>query len=164
MLRVVVLGQGGEFGTAWCRRAAARLAQRQNLPCVEADKVPPAIDGASGWIATAAADACSDTVLRAADTAVWLHYSPSSVVRAWLLGWYRRLTGAVPSAQAPRLGDIRDSLLHMAWTPQVHRLFRHPAMGHLQVFHLRNPDEADFWLRVQEQRLGNSRSTLAQTA
>jgi hypothetical protein len=37
-------------------------------------------------------------------------------------------------------------------------------MGHLQVFHLRNPDEADFWLRVQEQRLGNSRSTLAQTA
>jgi hypothetical protein len=164
MMRIVVLGQSGEFGSAWCRRAAFRLAQRLNLPCVAAADLPSERENASGWIATAAASACSDRVLRAADTAIWLHYSPWSVMRAWLLGMVRRLTGSTSSQQAPRLADLRDSLRHMAWTPQLHRLLHHPAMGHLQIFHLRNPDETDFWLRIQEHRLREHEATLAQTA
>jgi hypothetical protein len=134
------------------------------VPCVDGNEVPAVVDNATGWVATTATDACSDKVLRAADTAVWLDYSPWSVLRAWLLGLCRRLTGSVPSAETPRLADVRDSLLHMAWTPQAHRLFRHPAMGHLQIFHLRNPDETNFWLRIQEQRLATHRSSLAPTA
>jgi hypothetical protein len=164
MMRIVVLGQPGEFGSAWCRRAATRLAQRLDLPCVAASDVPSGPGKTAGWVATTAAGACSDTVLQAADTAVWLHYSPLAVMRAWLRGLTRRLAGSSASHQSPRLADVRDSVLHMAWTPQVHRLLRHPALGHLQIFHLRNPDETDFWLRIQEHRLRAPQPTLAQTA
>lgn len=164
MMRIVVLGQSGEFGNAWCRRAALRLAQRLNLPCITATELPSEREDPAGWIATVAASACSDSVLRAADTAIWLHYSPLSVLRAWLLGVLRGLAGSTSSHQSPRLADLRDSLRHMAWTPQLHRLLHHPAMGHLQIFHLRNPDETDFWLRLQEHRLRGPEATLAQTA
>jgi hypothetical protein len=54
--------------------------------------------------------------------------------------------------------------MHMAWTPHVHRLLRHPALKHLQIFHLRSPEETDFWLRAQEHRLSLRGLAMAQPA
>jgi hypothetical protein len=164
MKRIVVLAQPGEFGSAWCRRAALLLAQRLELPCVEARDVASGAGESAGWVATTSVGRCSDDVLRAADTAVWLHYSPSAVLRAWLYGLGRRLIGAPAPQQSPRLADVRNSIVHMASTQQVHRQLRHPTMEHLQIFHLRNPDETDFWLRVQEHRLRMPQAGLAQGA
>lgn len=153
MKRVVVLGQPGTLGDAWCQHAAARLSQQLAVPRIQVcDAASPAED-APGWVATATVDALPRSLMRSADTAVWLHYLPPAMTRAWLRGLRSRPAGALLRRHAPRLTDLRGSLAHMAWTPHVHRLFRHPALAHLQVFHLRSPDETDFWLRAQEHRL-----------
>lgn len=165
MKRIVVLGQPGRFGDAWCRHAAARLAQRLDVPCISAAESTRAPDLPSGWVATALVGELSGNLLRSADTAVWLHFLPLAVTR----GWLRRLRAgfAKPTGEAhalPGFADVRDSLAHMIWTPHLHRLLRHPALAHLQVFHLRSPDETDFWLRAQEHRLAVRHRPFAQPA
>lgn len=161
MMRIVVLGQPGRFGDAWCQHAAARLARRLDVPCSAAPDVAPYGERTPGWVATATVSSLSGTLLRAADTAIWLHFLPLSVTREWIQGLHVRLTGSLHARHLPRLADLRDSLMHMAWTPHVHRLLRHPALAHLQVFHLRSPDETDFWLRAQEHRLRSHQTALA---
>ncbi len=159
MRRVVILAQPGEFGSAWGRWAASRLAQRLQLPCVGASEIAPeAVE--SGWVATTRVGACPEHVLRAADTAVWLHFSPLAVLGAW----WRGLRGQQPPLHAPRLADVRASFLHLAWTPHVQRAFSHPAVAHLRVVHLRDPAQTDFWLHLQELRLHSTPPRLAQAA
>jgi len=148
----VVLGQPGAFGSAWCDRAASLLAQRLDLPRIDTVEAVPEPAKEPGWIATAAAGAFSGALLRAADTAIWLHFSPVGVAKAWARGLRIRLCVKDAAGHLPRLADVHDSLLHMAWTPHLLRLLRHPALAHLQIFHLRSPGETNFWLRAQEHR------------
>jgi len=164
MKRIVVLGQPGTFGDAWCRHAAARLAQRLEVPHVPGFETVPFAEQAGGWVATASVGAFSGRLLHSADTAIWLHFLPLSVTRAWARGLQAKCGGPVHAPRWPRLADVRDSLMHMAWTPHVHRLLRHPALKHLQIFHLRSPEETDFWLRAQEHRLPLRRPAAAQPA
>jgi hypothetical protein len=165
MMRIVVLGQPGAFGGAWCRETAARLAQRLDLPYIPASEAVPSADREPGWVATAAVGAFSTALLHAADTAIWLHFLPLAVTRTWAKGLHTKLVGTTnKGGQSPRLADVRDSLLHMAWTPHLHRLLHHPALAHLQIFHLRSPDETNFWLRAQEHRLPLREPTVAQPA
>jgi len=165
MMRIVVLGQPGASGAAWSHCTAVRLAQRLGVPCITASDSPPALSKEHGWVATAAVGALFSAVLQVADTAVWLHYSPRAVARAWARGLLRaKLDAAALPGQSPRLADVRDSLLHMAWTSHVHRLLSTPALAHLQIFQLRSPSETDFWLRVQEHRLPPPQLPMAQAA
>jgi hypothetical protein len=164
MKRVVVMGQAGSFGNAWCLHAAARLARRLGVPCVPATDVSPATHGSSGWVATAAVGALAHPVMRSADTAVWLHFRPLTVGQAWVRGLGAAHAGTNAADRLPGLADIRDSLMHMAWTPHLHRLLRLPALAHLQVFHLRSPAETDFWLHAQEHRLQLCTPAAAQAA
>lgn len=164
MKRIVVLGQPGDFGDSWCEYAAARLAQRLDVRCVRVPESAPSAADPSGWVATATVGALSAAMLRMADTAIWLHFLPPAVTRAWLRGLRARLSGALHVERLPCLPDVRDSLMHMAWTPYVHRLLRHPALVHLQVFHLRSPGETDFWLRAQEHRLPPPGPSIVQPA
>ena len=164
MKRVLVLGQAGTFGDAWCKHAAARLSQRLNVPCIPvSDPLPPA-EHAHGWVAIASVGTFSGRLMRAADTAVWLHFRPLAVTRAWAKGLRAKLGGKAYASTAVRLIDVRDSLVHMTWTPHMHRLLRHSALSHLQIFHLRSPEETDFWLRVQEHRPPADRPGLPQPA
>jgi len=156
MKRIVVFGQTGAFGQRTCGQVAGRLAQRLGLPVVPAadeELAAVASGGRPGWIAVGAVGSFSDLVLRAADTAIWLHYSPLAVAHAWFAATRNWLRGVAASGPAPLLADVRDSLLHMAWTPHVRRQFDQSALSHLQVFHLRSPSETDFWLHAQEHRL-----------
>lgn len=164
MKRIVVLGQPGRFGAAWCQHAATQLAQRLEVPCVGASGQAPFASDSPGWVATATVGALSGPLLQAADTAVWLHFLPGAVAKLWARGLHVTHRGAARPRHLPRLTDLRDSLMHMAWTPHLHRLLRHPALLHLQVFHLRSPEEADFWLRAQEHRLPLRPLTAAQPA
>lgn len=102
--------------------------------------------------------------MRSADTAIWLHFRPLAVARAWASGLREKLVGVTQNPRLPGLSDVRDSIAHMTWTLHMHRLLRHPALEHLQVFHLRSPEEADFWLRVQEHRLPPRRPQMPQPA
>jgi hypothetical protein len=164
MRRVVVIGQPGRFGQAWCRLAATRLAHRLGLPCVHATE-SWADDGLDrGWVATVPAGELPRKLLAAADTAIWLHFSPLEVTRAWLRGLRTRLRDAFATMHAPRLSDISGSLAHMAWTPHLGKLLTDSGLRHLQVFHLRTPDQTEFWLRLQEQRLTEYRAPLARAA
>lgn len=160
MKRILVLGQSGSFGRAWCQRAAARLAQRLDLPHFAAHEAQP--DAGGGWVVSTQIGAVTDEILSDADTAVWLHYSPLAVARGWLAGLLRRLVGAGAADLAPRLTDVLGSVVHMVWTPHLHQLLHPPGQAHLQIFHLRSPDETDFWLRIQEHRA--RRQPLAQAA
>jgi hypothetical protein len=163
MKRVLILGQAGTFGEAWCQHAAARLAQRLEVPCVPAsDAAPP--KHSRGWVATASVGALSRRLMHSADTAIWLQFQPLAVTRAWAGGLRAKLVGAAHAPRRAKLADVRDSLFHMACTPHMHRLLRHPALAHLQIFHLRSPEEADFWLRVQEHRLPPGRPGVPQPA
>lgn len=164
MKRVLVLGQAGTFGDAWCSHTAARLSQRLQVPCIAASGPMPAAEHGHGWVATASVGAFSGRLMRAADTAVWLHFRPLAVTRAWARGLRAKADGAASASSGARLTDVRDSLVHMTWTPHIHRLLRHPALAHLQIFHLRSPEEADFWLRVQEHQLPGDRPGLPQPA
>lgn len=164
MKRVVVLSQPGALGTAWCQHAAARLSQQLGVPRVPVGDAASPAEDAPGWVATTTVDALSRSLLRSADTAVWLHFLPPAMTRVWLRGLRARLAGALHVPHAARLADLRDSVMHMAWTPHVHRLLRHPGLAHLQVFHLRSPDETDFWLRAQEHRLPLRQPVLVQPA
>jgi len=104
-------------------------------------------------------------LLRAADTVVWLHYSPAAVAGSWLRGLRSRLSRARFAGRAPRLSDVGDSLWHMISTPQLHQLLCQPEFTHLQIFCLRSPGQTDFWLRAQEHRLlGQRPVTMAQAA
>ncbi len=164
MRRVVVIGQSGPFGQAWCRFAATRLAQRLGLPCVTVTDAATLNQSHQGWVAITDAGRLPRRLLADADTAVWLHFSPSAVARAWLRGLRGRLREALAALHAPRLADITNSLAHMAWTPHLGRLLTDSALAHLQVFHLRTPDETEFWLRLQEQRLAPFERPLARAA
>lgn len=150
MLRIVVMGQPGMFGRLWCRRAAVRLAKRLKLPCIDADQAHAGSAAAAGWVTVAAIGEFPSSVLRAADTAIWLRFSPLAVAHAWVRGVRDRLRRRARRG-TPALADIGESLLHMAFTPHVHGLLNQPTLSHLQVFLLRNPDETDFWLRLHEQ-------------
>lgn len=161
MMRILVLGQPGNFGRAWCHRAAARLAQRLDLPCLAAHEGQPDPDAHCGWVVSAPIGAVTDEILSNADTAVWLHYSPLAVARGWLAGLLRRILGAGAADVAPRLSDVLDSVMHMAWTPHLHQLLHRRQRAPLQIFHLRSPDETDFWLRLQEHRAPARRQPLA---
>jgi len=152
MNRIVVLGQPGTYGDAWCQHTAARLAQRLGVPCIDTIDVPASAELPPGWVATAVVGALSSPLLRSADTAIWLNFLPTALTRAWIKGRQAKLGGAVRTPHVPRLADVRDSVMHMAWTPHLHRLLSHSALAHLQVFHLRSPEEAAFWLRAQEHR------------
>ncbi len=152
MRRIVVLGQPGVFGRFWIERAALRLAKWLRLPCIGARDLTLGQSGGHGWIVATTAGDCCDAVLRAADTAIWLHFPPHSVLRAWLRELGMSLVGRGKRDESVRLADVRDSFLHMAWTPQIRELLSQPSLSHLQVFLLRNPGETDFWLRVQEYR------------
>lgn len=164
MKRIVVLGQPGAFGGAWCQHTAARLARRFDVPYVGASDGAAIGEHSPGWVATAAVGAFSSPLLHSADTAIWLHFPPLAVAKAWARGVQASVAGAVHLAHVPGLADIRDSLMHMAWTPHVHRLLRHPGLAKLQVFHLRSPEETDFWLRAQEHRLPMRPPAAAQPA
>jgi hypothetical protein len=164
MRRVVVIGQSGPFGQAWCRFAATRLAQRLGLPCVAATDTAALDQSDHGWVAITHAGRLPRRLLADADTAVWLHFSPKEVTRAWLRGLRGRLREALAALHAPSLADVSNSLAHMAWTPHLGRLLTDSALTHLQVFHLRTPDETEFWLRLQEQRLAAFQQPLAQAA
>jgi len=163
MRRIVILAQPGEFGSAWGCWAASRLAQRLDLPCVDASEVATEA-GESGWVATSRVGACPEHVLRAADTAVWLHFSPLAVFAAWWRGLRSRMTGTRAPLHVPRLADVRASVVHMAWTPHVQRTLGQPTMAHLRVVHLRDPAQTDFWLRLQELRLHQATAPLGQAA
>ncbi len=164
MKRIVVLGQAGRFGDAWSQYAAARLARRLDVPCLATSEGAPGAERTPGWVATLTVGALSGALLRAADTAIWLHFLPLAVARQWVLGLRSELTGSLHGQQCPRLSDLPGSLMHMAWTPHVHRLLRHPGLAQHQIFHLRSPDETDFWLRAQEHRLPSHQAALAQPA
>jgi hypothetical protein len=153
MNRIVVLGQPGTYGDAWRQHTAARLAQQLDVPRIDSADVPASAEHSPGWVATAVVGALSSPLLRSADTAIWLNFLPTALTRAWVKGLQAKLGGAVCMAHVPCLADVRDSLMHMAWTPHVHRLLSHSALAHLQVFHLRSPEEAAFWLRAQEHRV-----------
>ena len=158
MKRVVVLSQPGAFGSISCLRVASRLAARLELPCIAASEDGLAgPGGAAGWVATAAVGTVSRALLHAADTVIWLHYSPAAISQAWSRGLRTKLAHTTFAGRAPRLSDIRDSLLHMIRTPQLHQLLCQSEFAHLHVFLLRNPDQTDFWLRAQEQRLPRRR-------
>jgi hypothetical protein len=155
MKRILVVAQAGAFGHAACAAVAERLGRRLGLPVLAArrgalDAVPPATD--AGWVAMSAVGALSSSLLRAADAAIWLHYSPLAVAREWLRG-QQRLGESPARAAKPRLADLCDSLLHMALTPHVHRLLHQAASARVHIFHLRNPAETEFWLYAQEHRL-----------
>ncbi len=155
MKRIVVFGQPGRFGESACAIVADRLAQRFSLPrlaAVAAERLSD-IAEAKGWVATSAVGAFSERLFRAADTAVWLHYSPLAVAREWTRGVRSRLSTFAMSDCVPRLADLRDSLWHMDRTPQVHGLLQQPSMAHLHVCHLRSPGETVFWLHAQDHRL-----------
>jgi hypothetical protein len=152
MERVLVIGQPGPFGQAWCRLAATRLANRLGLHCVPAAEALAEGNHGPRWIAMAHAGRLPGQVLAASDTVVWLHFSPIEVTRAWLRGLGSRLHDALAAIHAPRLSDITSSFAHMAWTPHIGRLLTDAPLTHLQVFHLRTPREAEFWLHLQEQR------------
>jgi hypothetical protein len=164
MRRVVVIGQSGRFGQAWCRFAATRLARRLGLPCIAATDTWALDQPDQGWVAITHAGSLPRRLLADADTAVWLHFSPTAVARAWLRGLGGRLREALAAMHAPRLADITNSLAHMALTPHLGRLLTDSALAHLQVFHLRTPDETEFWLRLQEQRLTAFEQPLAKAA
>ena len=164
MKRIVVLGQPGAFGGAWCQHTAARLARRLEVPCIGASEAATISERSPGWVATAAVGTFSSPLLHAADTAIWLHFLPLAVAKAWARGLQAKLGGAVRLLHVPRMADLRDCLMHMAWTPHVHRLLRHPGLAHLQVFHLRSPEETDFWLRAQEHRLPPRPQAVVQAA
>lgn len=164
MMRIVVLGQPGTFGAKWCRHAADRLAQRLGLRSLAVSDTAAVAPNDGGWVVTAAVGEFPARLLQSADTAIWLHFLPLAVARMWCKGLRARLAGSIRPAHLPQLADVRDSLLHMAWTPHVHRLLLHPALAHLQTFHFRSPDETDFWLRAQEHRLPPLHSTVPQSA
>jgi len=163
MQRVLVIGQAGPFGQAWCRLTATRLAHRLGVPLEQATEALADDESRQGWIAVAQAGRLPGRLLAAADTAIWLHFSPAEVTRVWLRGLRSRLRDAL-ALHVPRLSDISGSLAHMAWTPHLGKLLTDSALAHLQVFHLRSPDEAEFWLRLQEQRLAAFEAPLAQAA
>ena len=157
MKRIVVFGQTGPAGRLSCAHFADRLAQRLGLARRGAGVAEQHAGslGTDGWVAVEPVGEFSEELFRAADTAIWLQYSPAAVLREWLAALRVRFSGprGVTADAAPGLADLRDSLLHLALTPHVHRSLRHPALTHLHVLHLRNPDEADFWLRTQELRM-----------
>jgi hypothetical protein len=164
MQRIVVIGQSGPFGQAWCRFAATRLAQHLGLPCITVTDAVEVDRSQQGWVAIVHAGMLPRRLLADADTAIWLHFSPLAVAHAWLRGLRGRLRNALAALHAPRLTDISNSLAHMAWTPHLGRLLTDSALAHLQVFHLRTPDETEFWLRLQEQRLAAFQPPLARAA
>jgi hypothetical protein len=151
-MRIVVMGQPGMFGRLWCRRAAIRLAKRLKLPCIDPEQARAGPTMVVGWVTVASVGEFSSSVLRSADTAIWLRFSPLAVALAWLRGLRDRMHGRARRSRTPALADIGESLLHMVFTSRVHGLLNKPALSHLQVFLLRNPDETDFWLRLQEQQ------------
>ena len=153
MKRIVIFGQPGAFGHSVCVYVADRLAQRFGLPLISADAAQSARDPLGAWITIEHVGTFSATLLRAADTAVWLHYSALAVTREWARNLRSRLRGAEIRSRAPRLADLGDSLQHMAWTPHVHRWLQAPSLAHLHIHHLRSPAETDFWLRAQDHRL-----------
>ncbi len=155
MKRIVVLGQSGAFGRSTCADVADRLAQRLGLPRLASRNVERSASSATngGWIAVESAGPFSLALFRAADTAVWLHYSAWQMVREWANDLRHKRTGFGLRERSPRLGDVTASVQHMLWTPHVLRWLQHPSMIHLHVHHLRSPAETDFWLRTQDHRL-----------
>jgi hypothetical protein len=136
MKRIVILGSTSESVPLSCSEFADELANGLQLPRIAANQ--PAL-GEQGWIATETDPVELERVLREADTAIWLHYTPLEVLRA--AG--RRVRG--PLALLRTLGLA-------LFAPNIHRLLREPALAHVQFHELRNPRQAAFWLRAQAAR------------
>jgi hypothetical protein len=151
MKRIVIFGQPGAFGHAACVYVADRLGQRLGLPRFSAG-AQSAQDLLGGWIAVEPVGTFTPALFRAADTAVWLHYSTLAVAREWARHLRAQFCGSARCGRAPRLVDLGDSLQHMAWTPHVHRRLQDPSLSHLHIHHLRSPAETDFWLHAQDHR------------
>jgi hypothetical protein len=159
MKRILIFGQPGPFGYRVCLHMAGRLARRLHLPVFGSDTEATDLPlKREGWIAIRWVGSLSPALLTAADTAIWLHYRPSAVSSAWFHA--RRPWKRAVRSGAPTLADVRDSFLHMAWSPHVRRVLDHASFSHVQVFHLRSPREADFWLHAQDQRREPPRATV----
>jgi hypothetical protein len=159
MKRVVIIGQPGQHGPLSCTEFAQQVADHLGMA-----SLPPApqqaiaaravVQDDEAWVAAEPAGLFSEEVFRRADTVVWLNFSPRAFLRDWVERWPSRAAATASlNPQHAGLHDVYTSLVYFLIAPQMYQLMRHPALAHVNLYELRTPEQARFWLRAQEQRL-----------
>jgi hypothetical protein len=144
MKRIIVFGHAARGGPFSCSDFADRLADRLHLKRLHPESGTDRPRADEGWITISRLDQLSEELLRSADTAIWLNYSP----RALLREWRSRKPG-----DGPGLVEVLAALSNAFTAPRVHDLAR--TLAHVNFHELRSRDQASFWLRAQEHRLAD---------
>ena len=166
MRRIVVVGQLAPQGALCFHEFARMLALRLGAHRVTRESPAPLIRD-EAWVGAEPVGVFTESLFRAADTIVWLHFSPLAFVRDWsargvdrvrgILAPLRRRGAFTPEAVLRATWiDIKRSFDHLMIAPQMYSLMGHPALAHARVIELRTPRQADFWLMTQRRRSGIS--------
>ncbi|HTT10266.1 MAG TPA: hypothetical protein VMG60_05190 [Burkholderiaceae bacterium] len=104
----------------------------------------------------AAAGSCASTRVDA-DTLIWLRFSPRAYLRDWLAGWLDTLlNGAAGSrrrAYRARLADVARACLAALQSDAVDARQFDALRPHVLFLEFSSPDQALFWLEMQEERV-----------
>lgn len=162
MRRVAVIGPNPPCGSLSSERFVELLSQRLGL---DAFSLRPAqkmafATGAAGQVPVAARSAGNlFNIARThveADTLIWLHFSPRAYLRDWLAGWLDSLlngaAGARRRASRARLIDLARSCASILQPGEVNRRLTKALQPQLLLVELCSPEQAFFWIQMQEER------------
>jgi len=162
MRRVAVIGPNPPCGSLSGDQFVELLSQRLGLDAFSLQLAPGMAfaAGAAGQVPLNARSANLFDPPRAhvgADTLIWLHFSPRAYFRDWVAGWFDRLlngtAGARRSASRARLIDLVRCCASILLLGEVNRRQIEALQPQRLLVELCSPEQAFFWVQMQEQRV-----------
>lgn len=161
MRRVVVFGPGTPIGALSGARFARLLSERLGVHAEILEPLPAMA------VATASADTSllwdqltgspAQTNAAAADTLVWLRYTPRAYLRDWIAGWLDRWMNGTPRGGRARLTEVACAAARLLCRAPLDARQIDNLRPRVRLVELHSPEQALFWLRMQEHRLRETR-------
>lgn len=162
MRRVAVIGPSPPCGALSGERFVELLSGRLGLEAFSLRPVPGLVLAAGGEapVPLAARSAAgvfeTPTAHVEADTLIWLRFSPRAYLRDWIAGWLDVLLNGTPGSRRracrARLLDVGRACAAMLQKTPVDMQQLEALRPQLLLLELSSPEQAFFWLQMQEER------------
>ena len=158
MRRVAVIGPNPSCGSLSGERFVEMLSRRLGLEAFSLRPVPGLVLAASAdaQVSISASAFATPSARVEADTLIWLRFSPRAYLRDWLAGWLDVVlngrAGARRRAYRAGLLDVLSACAALFRKDAVDVSQFHGLRSQLLFLELSSPEQAMFWVEMQEQR------------
>src|SRR5262245_45765235 len=159
MRRVAVIGPYPPCGALSGERFVELLSRRLGLEAFSLRPVPGLVLATGGEATVPFSGRPTPGVYETptahveADTLIWLRFSPRAYLRDWLAGWLDVLLNNAGRAYRARLFDVVRACAAFLQKAAVNSRQIEMLRPHVLFLELSSPEQAFFWLQMQEERV-----------